>query len=203
MKTVPWVLAVVFGGLLLLGNCNDGSEAEARAATLESAIPALQAQRDSARLRVAELETASAVKDRAYADSLQRWEADRARNRAQVAQATRRASEAAAALAPRLDSIGAALLAEYQAEVDAREDANAQIIASLEVEVEALRERIALRDSLIAGLRVEVDAERAISDQLTAANEALHDALRAKGRRQWGERLVGVAAIGLAIYLGG
>ena len=118
-----------------------------------------------------------AALDSAYSVSRDEWEAERAQNRAQIASARRAASEAVDALRPRLDSVGAALLAEYEAQVEIEREESARIVTSLEAEIASLHEVVRARDALVASLHAEIDIRADENTELRAANDALRRAV--------------------------
>ena len=140
--------------------------------------------------------------DSAYAADRIRWETERAQNRAEIAAAERNASDAAAALRPRLDSIGGALLAQYEAEVERERVNQRALVKTLDAEIVSLRTQVKRRDELIASLYAEIDISRQETDALRAANDALADALRARSRQATLLKVAGVGLLGLAVYNG-
>lgn len=101
----------------------------------------------------------------------------RAESAARIAQATRRASEVATDLQARLDSVGAALFADYQAEIEARDAERVRIIATLEADTAALSLALA-EERALSALRLQGwNTSRAEIQALRAANDALRDAV--------------------------
>lgn len=192
---VAWTVSGRIGGRTV-GRALD------RAAAAEAAVAVLVPQRDS--IRTANVELAGVVEAFRLAEGAARAAADseRAYSAARIAQAGRRASEGADALKASLDSAQAVQLGRI-------ETAWGEVVATQGAQVEALGAQVATlergvegRDALILGLRGEMEAERGISAGLSDANEALHAAIRAQGRRTlWANSGTALAVVGLIVLV--
>lgn len=198
MKHAPWVLIAVLLSLLVFGRCGmSAREAEARI---------YRAQADSLRAVNATLakqtETQAAelvARDSAHAVDSARWRAERTENRAEAAEARRTGEVAAEALRVRLDTIGARILAEYEASMDVERAAWAATEAAYAAEAESQRARIAQRDELIATLFERVDVLEAESALLREAERLVRAELAAQRRTGWAWKGVAVLeGVGLA-----
>ena len=145
---------------------------------------AYEARADSLNVLVAELSEENArqvarvfARDSAYrADSLT-WVAERAALTTTASVARETGTRTATALRARLDSIGSALLSEYEAGVQREREAFEGLLALANKEITALRNRLEDRDALIRGLYAEIDIRADENVSLRAANAALRDAV--------------------------
>lgn len=193
------ILAVV-AVLVAAGQC--GARSSARADLLAERADSLAtvvADRDASIARMAQ-DLARA--DSAYTADSVRWQAERAQNRAQIATAERSASEAAARLRPRLDSLSATILADYEAEVARERTAHRALVKSLDTEIASLRTQVKRRDELIAALYTRIDISNDRAAALAGANDALRAALRSRGRQNTLLKVAGIGLLGLAVYNG-
>lgn len=191
---LPWALVVALVGLLVF-ILTRGDPSSARVKLLEAEIPKLHAVQDSLHAETSLLKVMIAEKDAVYARDSASWVEARRGAFEDIVEARKHASEVSDSLKAHVDSIGASLLASYEAEIDAERAASAEIINNLQAEIEALRTRIALRDDLISTLHEELDASTNIVATLDEANKALHAQITSMNRRRWGERALAVASI--------
>ena len=197
------VLALLFVGtltLLVARSCGDPGVDLLRAEVADSVAADWKARADADSVENVVLRERADFLARVYSTDSLTWAAEADEARARAARATRRASEVAADLTARLDSVGEALFAEYRAERDSIKAADESRIMSLEAERSALWLQRDELGALVDGLTSENTALRQSLDAAKASNEALRDAI-AKGSRQ--NRLLkigGAALLGLAVW---
>ena len=188
---LAWMVSGRFGGRAV-------AEALDRASAAEAAVAFLVPQRDSIRaanvILTAAVDSARLVEDRARATT----DSVRAASARRSATAARVAAEAADDLRGSLTASQAVQLGQIEAAWATVVEVKDAQIGALDAQVGTLERGIGARDALILGLRGELDTERAISAGLTDANEALHAAIRAQGRRTWMER-AGVAIVVIVV----
>jgi len=198
MRNAPWALVVVLFIVLAFSRCGQSArEAEARVYRLQAdSLRTVAEQLQETTVR--QLATIAAIDERHAADSI-RWAATVA-DAGRVARDAQRSGNAIAdELRARVDSAGAALLADYEAEVEREREAWARAETSYREEIASYRDRLTQRDTLIATLFARVDVLEAETRALRGANELLRAEIRAQKRTGW---LWKGATIGQAALLG-
>lgn len=114
---------------------------------------------------------------------------------AKITAATARALATAGALRAQLDSTEAQMFADYEADRDSIETAMGEELDAVEALNAALWAERSTFVELVAGLRDELAAERAIGAQLHSANEALRDAIMAERQQVWLSRGAATIAV--------
>lgn len=184
--------------LLIMRDCVDTSNLQADAAEASAAMWA-----DSARVLAEDNEIlANQIEqmDTAYVVAQRERDVALATSRAQIDAARANADAVVQDLRASLDSAQAALLADYEAEVEDERQAYHQTILNQATEIVQLRDRVAARDELIAGLYAEIDALNHQAGELREANDALRAAIRSQNKHMALLRVGGVVLLGAAIY---
>lgn len=175
-RAAPWIIVAVLavaGVWAAVGR----AEAVARADVHEERADSAEARSGRLAAANADLLRGIDVRDSAYAADSIRWEAERAENAARAAAAERRATRTATDLRATLTSAQDSLLTAYERDVAEVLAAKDRTIASMEIQVVDLRERVSQRNALIEGLYMEIEARQEIVTELYAANQALRHAV--------------------------